>query len=178
MSNHIPFLLKYGTPYHIDSAIDHIAKKRDNDRSWDEKGGLEDLVDSGNKDHIDTMLGHHGINDNIRYHIAKYGDDSHRDTLLKHGFASDPTKEAIAQYGNDSHRDKLLDEKSIRIKKVVAEFGNEKHHEALLNQRFPHSDVAWHINYKTKNPDHKERSRKILEDFDERTKLDADRYGR
>lgn len=175
MSNHIPFLLKYGTPEHIDSAINHIAKKRDNEQTWDEKGGLEDLVDSGNKHHINTILTHHGINDNIRYHIAKYGDDSHRDALLKHNLASDTTKEAIAQYGNDSHRDKLLDEKNFRIKKVIAEFGNEKHHEALLNQRFPHSDVAWHINFNTKNPEHKERSRKILDDHESDVKRMADR---
>lgn len=178
MSNHIPFLLQYGTPDHIDSAIKASAKKRDDDRTWDEKGALEDLADTGNKRHIDTMLDHHGINDNLRYHIASYGNDEHRDRLLKRGHLTTPIKKVIARYGNDNHRDILADDKDISVKASVAEFGTERHHEALLNQRFPHSDVAWQIHYNTKNPDHKERSRKILDDFEERTKLDADRYGR
>ena len=176
MSEHTAFLLKYGTPDHVDSAIKRIANTSECDRTWDQKAALEDLVDTGNKQHINTMLAHHGINNNVRYHIAKYGDDSHRDHLLK-SYQHFTVHKAIAQYSNDSHRDKLLDDKNEHVRSLVAEFGNDKHREHLLNRHYP-SKVELNTIHHYGHKEHRAKAGELLDQMARDEKRDADRYGR
>lgn len=175
MSNHRSFLLKYGTPDHVDSAIKSIAKTPDDDRTWDEKSALEDMVDSGDDRHINTMLDHHGINDNIRYHIAKYGSDTHRDRLLIN-HQNPIINKTIARYGNDSHRDKLINNKDENVRGHVAEFGNDGHREHLLGKRYPTKVELNSIVY-AGHKDHRENARNLLDKMQQEIRNAEDRYG-